>query len=293
MATRTWVSGVGDDANPCSRTAPCKTFAGAISKTDPRGEISVIDPGGFGAVTITKSITIDGGTGSGFASILASGISGIIINAGAGDIVTLRNLSINGGGTGVAGIRILGAGTVIVEDCVIFNFRGTVGTDAGRGIRDVRSTGGRLFISNTTLRDNLLTAIVVSAPTGTPRISVVIDKVRLEGNGEGISVANGALLMVSNSVIAGNGAFGIVAQTPAGSSANTEVNVEGCVISQNATGVGVQTGSPTVRLSSTHITNNIVGVSLVSGTVESFGNNRITANGSGNAPSPVAPIPLR
>jgi hypothetical protein len=60
QATRTWVSGVGDDANPCSRTAPCKTFAGAISKTAPCGEISVLDPGGFGAVTITKSITING-----------------------------------------------------------------------------------------------------------------------------------------------------------------------------------------------------------------------------------------
>jgi hypothetical protein len=63
QATRTWVSGVGDDANPCSRTAPCKTFAGAISKTAPRGEINALDPGGFGAVTITKAITIDGGAG--------------------------------------------------------------------------------------------------------------------------------------------------------------------------------------------------------------------------------------
>jgi hypothetical protein len=60
QATRTWVSGVGDDANPCSRTAPCKTFAGAISKTAPGGEIDALDPGGFGALTITKSITIDG-----------------------------------------------------------------------------------------------------------------------------------------------------------------------------------------------------------------------------------------
>src|SRR5437016_12097097 len=82
QACRTWVSGVGNDANPCSRTAPCKTFAGAISKTAEGGEIDVLDPGGYGAVTITKSITIDGGTGSGWASILASkGASGIIINA--------------------------------------------------------------------------------------------------------------------------------------------------------------------------------------------------------------------
>src|SRR5678809_162426 len=79
QATRTWVSGVGDDTNPCSRTAPCKTFAGAISKTATAGEISVLDPGGFGAVTIVKSITINGdGT---LAGILASLTNGVIVNA--------------------------------------------------------------------------------------------------------------------------------------------------------------------------------------------------------------------
>ena len=88
QATRTWVSGVGDDANPCSRTAPCKTFAGAISKTAPCGEISVLDPGGFGAVTITKSITINGtGTPGGILSALAN--AAVIVNAGAHDTIIL------------------------------------------------------------------------------------------------------------------------------------------------------------------------------------------------------------
>src|SRR5437763_15362461 len=88
QATRTWVSGVGDDANPCSRTAPCKTFAGAISKTAAGGEIDALDPGGFGAVTITKSITIDGG--GTFASVLVSGTNGIVVSAGINDVVILR-----------------------------------------------------------------------------------------------------------------------------------------------------------------------------------------------------------
>src|SRR5678815_792599 len=102
QATRTWVSGVGDDANPCSRTAPCKTFAGAISKTFINGEINCLDPGGFGAVTITKSITID--CHEVFASILASGTNGININIAAGNpndplrSVRIRNLNINGAG---------------------------------------------------------------------------------------------------------------------------------------------------------------------------------------------------
>ena len=95
QATRTWVSGVGDDANPCSRTAPCKTFAGAISKTAAGGEIDALDPGGFGGLTITKAITIDGGGGQ-VASVLVSGTNGINVDAGPTDVVTLRNLRING-----------------------------------------------------------------------------------------------------------------------------------------------------------------------------------------------------
>src|SRR6187397_2323816 len=118
QATRTWVSGVGDDANPCSRTAPCKTFAGAISKTATGGYINVLDPGGFGALTITKSITVDG-SGGPLAGVLAGlGQNGIIIN-GAGAKVTLRNLSIEGA-TGLtpstSGINIINAANVNVEN---------------------------------------------------------------------------------------------------------------------------------------------------------------------------------
>src|SRR5262245_8323740 len=134
QATRTWVSGVGDDANPCSRTAPCRTFAGAISKTFINGEINCLDPGGFGAVTITKSITID--CHEIFASILASGTTGIIINVVPGNAndplrtVRLRNLNINGAGangavgtrTGIHGINILSAVAVFIEDVLITDF---------------------------------------------------------------------------------------------------------------------------------------------------------------------------
>src|SRR6201991_4336535 len=149
QATRTWVSGVGDDLNPCSRTAPCKTFAGAISKTFINGEIDCLDPGGYGAVTITKSITIDC-TGT-YGSILASGTTGVIISipVSANDpfrTVRLRGLSINGSGasgtigtrTGVRGVRILDAAVVEIEDSVITDF-----TTAG--IADARTTtGGKL-----------------------------------------------------------------------------------------------------------------------------------------------------
>src|SRR5215213_4250753 len=182
QATRTWVSGVGDDANPCSRTAPCKTFAGAISKTAAGGEIDAIDPGGFGAVTITKSITLDGGTGSGWASILASGTNGIIINAGANDVITLRNLSINGAGTGLCGVTILAAKAVFIENCEIFGFQGTAGSNPGRGIRDARTTGGQLFVTGTTLRNNSQSAIVIQPGSGTTQLTATISNCWIQGN---------------------------------------------------------------------------------------------------------------
>ena len=112
------ISGVGDDANPCSRTAPCKTWAGAISKTATSGEIDALDPGGFGAVTLTKSITLDGGPG--VASILVAGTNGININAPSGAAVIIRNIAIQGtGGQGLAGIKIWNAASVYLENVVI------------------------------------------------------------------------------------------------------------------------------------------------------------------------------
>src|SRR5215218_2442099 len=128
QATRTWVSGVGDDVNPCSRTAPCKTFAGAISKTANNGEIDCLDPGGFGTVTITKSITIDGTNGAGFGSILAAGTNGVNVNDSLTAtpntiIVNLRNLSIQGANTGFDGVRFVAGKQLHVEHCVISGFR--------------------------------------------------------------------------------------------------------------------------------------------------------------------------
>lgn len=133
QATRTWVSGVGDDANPCSRTAPCKTWAGAIAKTVPGGEIDALDPGGFGALTITKPIILDGGGGQ-VASILVAGTNGITVAAGSGDTVIIRNLRFDGllcstpaaanctGSPGLTGISFLSGKTLNIENVNIFGF---------------------------------------------------------------------------------------------------------------------------------------------------------------------------
>src|SRR5947209_19596505 len=146
QASRTWVSGVGDDVNPCSRTAPCKTFAGAISKTAAGGEIDALDPAGYGAVTITKAITIDGGGGQ-VASVLVSGTNGIVVQAGPSDVVILRNLRFNGIGTGINGIRWLSGKALTVENCDIFGF-------TTNGIDIAKSDGGKAPILNTVSSNN-------------------------------------------------------------------------------------------------------------------------------------------
>lgn len=145
QATRTWVSGVGDDANPCSRTAPCKTFAGAISKTAAAGEINVLDPGGFGAVTITKSISI---TSIGFeAGVLVSGTNGIVVNVASTDRVLLQGLDIEGLGASPNGVQIVGAGTTTIVNCAIRHF-------TGNGVNLVGTAGARVVIKDSVITNN-------------------------------------------------------------------------------------------------------------------------------------------
>jgi hypothetical protein len=275
QATRTWVSGVGDDVNPCSRTAPCKTFAGAISKTAINGEINCLDPGGYGAVTITKSITIDC-TGT-FGSILNSGTNGVIVNAtnaGGTDplrIVRLRGLSINGSGngtrSGIRGVSILSALQVHIEDVRIDN-------QTQQGIADVRTNAGTLFVSKTTIRNNGIAGMGLASSGGT--LNVTLDNVLLEGNA--IGIASGAAninVLIKQSMVSGNATNGVQAD-------GGQITVEGSAISSN--NVGVQANSGTVRLSNNDIMFNIG--NAINGTTTSFGFNRIAGNGgAGTAPT--------
>ena len=282
MATRTWVSGVGDDAFPGSRTAPCKTFAGAISKTSDGGEISVLDPGGYGAVTITKSLTIEG-TGT-LASILASGTTGIIIN-GAGIAVRLVGLSINGTGGGITGIRIIAASTVHIEDCQIFQFTG----GAAHGINDQRTTGGKLFVTNTSIRNNNGTAVVLLPSSGSTAIQAFLSNVRLEANANsGLAASNGSRVSIRSSLICGNTNFGLYANSTPGTA---ELNAESCLLAGNGTGVNADPGS-TIRISNLHVANNTTGLGGA-GTFVTHGNNRIAGNAAGNTvpggPAPIGP----
>jgi Right handed beta helix region len=278
QATRTWVSGVGADDNPCSRTAPCKTFAGAISKTASGGEINVIDAAGYGAVTIAKPITIDG-YGS-HASILAgssiAGTTGVIINTpGANDEVTLRNISINGATLGINGVKILAAKSVVIENCSIFKFRDS-NAGNGRGISDQRAaSNGKLLVQNTTINDNLSNAIV----TNTSNVNMVLNNVRIHDNGgTGVYAGMGSKVTIRDSVITGNGNAGVQA-----ADANTEVYISDSVVSHNTNyGVYAGSGASTVRLSNVTIGENGTGILAMGGTIGTYGNNNVRGNGAGN-----------
>src|SRR6201996_9172353 len=202
QASRTWVSGVGDDANPCSRTAPCKTFAGAISKTAVNGEINCLDPGGFGTVTITKSISLDCHEVT--SSILNAGTNGVNIAFESFDptdtrkTVNLRNLMIQGFDSGLAGVNIIGAGagsTVNVEDTLITGEFG----GAGNGIIDQRGRG-MLNVSNTTIRNGGGAGITVTS-SNSGRRREMINNVRILNGNIGISAGVNADVEVSHSVI--------------------------------------------------------------------------------------------
>jgi hypothetical protein len=259
QATRTWVSGVGDDANPCSRTAPCKTFAGAISKTAPGGEIDALDPGGFGAVTITKAITIDGGGGQ-VAGVLVSGTNGIIVQAGATDVVHLRNIQFDGVGSGLNAIQYNSGLGLIVEHCNIFGF-------TQNGINVTTSVTGNL-----TVHDTYITHTVGGA-----------------GNGNGVHLApsGGAVAAGFRDVrVEANSGTGFLI----GAAAAALIDQSSALL--NSTGITVNAGGA-LFLGNSEVVGNGTGVNVVlGGTANSYKTNEIDANGT-NVNGTLTVIPLK
>lgn len=277
QATRTWVSGVGDDANPCSRTAPCRTLAGAISKTAANGIINLLDPAAVGAVTITKSITIqaDGTT----AGILASGTNGVIVNAGATDIVTLRGLSISGitGGsiTGLNGVRILAAGTVYIEDCDVQSF-----TEGGIAVET--TTALKLVVQDTSIT-NVLTPTAVAAiallPNGVS-VRATLDRVRIQNaRAFGVKAVGDVRVVLRDTVVTQGEGTGVSVDTGVALVDNSTIS------EHSANGVAALAGG-VVRLRGSTITGNAQGVlSTAGGQIISFGNNALTGNTVNGSPT--------
>jgi hypothetical protein len=277
QASRTWVSGVGDDANPCSRTAPCKTFAGAISKTAVGGEIDALDPGGFGAVTITKGITIDGGGGQ-VASVLVNGTNGIVVAAQAGDVVILRNLRINGiksgSNGGLNGIRWISGKSLHVENCYIFGF-------TQNGIDIEKSDGGQAFVLHTVVDNATSSGILIKNTVN--NVSVAINDSQFNDNAFGIAAEDFSKVSVFHSETSGNSGVGMMAQAVAGGTALVDVSES--ISAHNAT--GLQAGgsglTSTINITGLALFDNTTGINNgAGGTTNTFHTNYNTGTGAPN-----------
>ena len=285
QATRTWVSGVGDDANPCSRTAPCKTWPGAISKTATGGEIDALDPGGFGTLTITKSITLDGGGGQVASTLAAPGINGFNVSAGTG-VVILRNLRINGAG-GNTGVAINSAATVIIEKCDIFQF-------ASAGVTVLPSSGTvQVKIQKTNINTS---GIGVSAkPTGGATVNISIDHSFIDANtggglkidGTGGGPVNVAINDSSVSLNASNGVNAV-----SGPSGSVTMDLTHVTLAKNG-GAGVQAnisggGTSTVTVGDSMLSNNGSAWQALNGaSLTSYKNNQVTGPVGTGAPPQI------
>lgn len=303
QATRTWVSGVGDDVNPCSRTAPCKTFAGAISKTAAGGEINCLDPGGYGTVTITKSITIDCEDTQG--SILASSTNGVNVNDSATGTpntikVILRGLSINGAGTtpGLTGVAFTSGASLTIEDCIIQNFN----TSPAAGVRVSPGGAAVVRVLNSHIVNTGLAAtgagVFVQWPSAsTGNVKLEIENTQLTGNVNAAfrvdttnNTGSGVVASISNSLLSGSGA-GIALNQPVGAAPIT-VMVGDSTIANNASFGIFATGTGTrVRVGGSVITNSGTAANAVGGAaINSYGNNQI--NGNATSDGTLTAVPL-
>ncbi len=281
QATRTWVSGVGDDANPCSRTAPCKTFAGAISKTAEGGEISVLDPGGFGTVTITKAMTIEGTHGGGFASILNAGTNGININITTGThvsdaVVIIRSVYFQGASQSpsvgaINGINYLKANRVFVNDCHFEN-QGTAGINANL------TSAGLLWVVDCDFT-NTNTGISLTTTAGS--VVAQVEHCSFNGLANGINTTSGAIVTVNNcSFMQTIGANGAVR-----ANSGCQANILNSLLASN--NIGANAAGGTVRVSNNDFFSNAV---AISGTAESANNNRFRANGADGTTTNVVTV---
>jgi hypothetical protein len=302
QATRTWVSGVGNDADPCSRTAPCKTFAGAISKTAAFGEINCTDPGGFGAVTITKSISIICDYTE--AGVLVSGTNAIIVNLPLGtDRVTLKGLDIEGLGTGIDGVRFIQNGVLHVHKVQIRGFRAA----GGNGINFIPSGAASLAVADSYITDNGgsgTTAGIMVKPSGSGAANVSINRVALENNTNGVfadgtNSTGGINIVLANSSVHANSSNGVTSFTNASHSA-VNVHVGTSIVSSNSgSGLNVNgfTATPglgfaSMRAGGSIIAHNAVGVSTVgAGVLQSFKTNQVAGNGTDGTPMAAFPGP--
>lgn len=287
QANRTFVSGHGTDTGTCTLTAPCRSFAYALSQTIKGGEITTLDPAGYGSVTIDRAVSIVN-DGVGEAGITApAGTSGITITAGITDVVNLIGLTVVGGGAGSgtagSGIALTQGGGLNVQNCVIRNF-------SGNGIAFLPNANfpfnGYLNVSDTVVSNNGQAAVGGSgidvAPTGSGRFTITLTRVQAVGNAQnGISLvapaaSAGVSATVADSGISGNPHYGLEVQS-AGNPA-TAIVTGSEIVASNVGAVSSGSAASLYLTANTIVGNATAYEAMSSGTVASYGDNYIIAN---------------
>jgi hypothetical protein len=279
QAQRVFVAATGTDGNPCTFASPCRSFQHAHDTTGAGGEIDVLDPAGYGAVTITKAISIQG---HGFSGItVASGANGITINAGASDKISLRGLLLDGVGTGSIGIFFTGGSSLEIQESVIRNFSQV-------GIFFEPNASSNLSLSDTLISDNKEEGILIR-PLGSGAVNGILDRVQVINNGAGISAENfstGSLnVTISDSAVV-ESAIGLGIACDAFSGGGPSA----CVV-RNSTSAynlyGLTTNNATLWVTRSTITGNSLGFgpNFNGGSTISFGDNSVVGNGTDGAPT--------
>jgi hypothetical protein len=288
---RSFVSAAaGSDGNACTRSAPCRTFAGAITKTNAGGEISTLDPGGYGPVTITKAISIVGGFGE--AGVLVpSGSTAITVSAGAGDVINLRGLVIEGAGLGSIGIRFLSGGALNIQKCVIRNL-------LDGGIFFTPSSNSYLYVTDTLISDVTSNSISVGAGAvlvggSASMVKAEFTRVSVENSWFGITASGfdstgSVAVTIADSAVTGSQRNGIEADTSPSTAPVTMMVKNSSVVNGALIGVVANGAGAVVRLSGATIMQNLQGWSgQFGGIVSSYGNNNIDDNGDLNSAPPA------
>jgi hypothetical protein len=275
--SRVFVAAQGSDLNPCSFALPCRTFQHAHDVVAANGEIDVLDPAGYGSLTITKSISIQG---HGFAGLsVASGGNGIEILAGA--VVHLNGLLIEGNGVGAVGILFQSGRVLVVENCIVRNM-----SDTGIVVNPFAAITPTLSVSNSYFSSNQFAGISIQ-PISSQGAGVIAAIERTAFYDTGSSAVrtsaaggNGAINVAVTDSIAANGGTAFLVVSGAGHPA-VDLSLTRTTIAGNSAGVVATSANTTVRLSQTTIVANATGYSIgVGGTIFSYGDNTIDNNGS-------------
>jgi hypothetical protein len=284
QSNRTWVSSTGSDVANCSRATPCATFNGALAKTNPGGEISVVDSGAYGNVTITQAVTIDGGQETALITSSGAGAVSVTVNAASTDTVILRRLNMNGINTGKHGILFNTGKELHVESCVIKNFQ-------SHGINFSPTTSALLFVQDTSVSASLNGAgiYMLSGTSGISRADIT--GTRLQRNLYGILMertpAGGTAIATVSKTVASceapvGGALTINTFAYWVNDFGLEMNIQDSVATQCR--IGVRAIGGTARISNTIIASNLLAIGTQLGQVISAGNNAFLGNGGDGDP---------